>query len=163
MLYWSSGKCNAQYVVKTRVGFFQNKKTIRNRACRGWKKRVTYALGCVFFGVCLLWHDGYCAGCVMRADGGRRDNQTAQGAACRRLCGAYAVRIGPAVEDMSQSMSWHQVNQNSSLLGKEEEDELQLSPTAVGESRDKMTQTEADESNDIWNSNLPLGHYVWTE
>jgi hypothetical protein len=65
------------------------------------------------------------------------------------MVGAYAVRIGPAVEDMSQSMSWHQVNQNSSLLGKEEEDELQLSPTAVGESRDKMTQTEADESNDI--------------
>ena len=85
----------------------------------------------------------------MRADGGRRDNQTAQGAACRRLCGAYAVRIGPAVEDMGQSMSKHQINQNSSLLGQEEEEELQLSPTAVGESREKMTLTEADESNDI--------------
>ncbi len=99
----------------------------------------------------------------MRADGGRRDNQTAQGAACRRLCGAYAVRIGPAVEDMSQSMSKHQVNHNSSLLGQEEEEELQLSPTAVGESREKMTQAEADKSNDIWNSNLPFGHYVRTE
>jgi hypothetical protein len=65
------------------------------------------------------------------------------------MVGAYAVRIGPAVEDMSQSMSKHQVNQNSSFLGQEEEEELQLSPTAVGESRDKMTQTEADESNDI--------------
>ena len=70
----------------------------------------------------------------MRADGGRRDNQTAQGAARRRLVGAYAVRIGPAVEDMSQSMSKHQVNQNSSLLDQEEEEEeeLLLSPTAVG-------------------------------
>jgi len=48
------------------------------------------------------------------------------------MVGAYAVRIGPAVEDMRQSMSQHQVNQNSSLLGQEEEeeqeeDELQLS------------------------------------
>jgi hypothetical protein len=41
----------------------------------------------------------------MRADGGWRDNGTAQGTACRRMVGAYAVRIAPAVEDMSQSMS----------------------------------------------------------
>jgi hypothetical protein len=46
-------------------------------------------------------------------------------------------------------MSKHQVNHNSSLLGQEEEEELQLSPTAVGESREKMTQAEADKSNDI--------------
>ncbi len=45
-------------------------------------------------------------------------------------------------------MSKHQVNQNSSLLGQEEE-ELLLSPTAVGESREKMPLTEADERNDI--------------
>ena len=65
------------------------------------------------------------------------------------MVGAYAVRIAPAVEDMSQSMSQHQVNQNSSLLGQEEEEELQRSPTAVGASREKMTLTEAEESNDI--------------
>jgi len=65
------------------------------------------------------------------------------------MVGAYAVRLAPAVEDMSQSMSQHQVNQNSSLLGQEEEEDLQRSPTAVGESREKMTQTDADESNDI--------------
>ena len=47
-------------------------------------------------------------------------------------------------------MSKHQVNQNSSLLGQEEEEEeLLLSPTAVGESREKMALKEADESNDI--------------
>ena len=68
----------------------------------------------------------------MRADRGRRDYETAQGAACRRMVGAYAVRLALAVEDMRQSMSQHQVNQNSSLLGQEEEeeqeeDELQLS------------------------------------
>ena len=65
------------------------------------------------------------------------------------MVGAHAVRDAPAVEDMSQSMSQHQVNQNSSLLGQEEEEELQLSPTAGGESREKMTQAQADESNDF--------------
>ena len=50
MISWSNGLCNAQYVVKTWVGFLENYKTIWNVICRWWKKKVTYDLGFFSFG-----------------------------------------------------------------------------------------------------------------